>query len=330
MDEMTGGAAPAAGASAGPAGPAVTSGGSATGGEGLTTGAVPGGTAVPQGDNGSTAPASGGQQTEELFEIVADKQTHKMTRAEVLRRAAMGIGAEARLREAAETKRKYAEMEARMAELDKMTPDDILRKRGMDPNAWAEERLAAALADSTLSPEAIQLREAQAKLSEFETRQQTEQRQKAEAERQGQIDRILQTRVAEVKQLFETDPYLGAKPEHFGSIVDETGQVLHAMHVEGEQTGDISLMNASTAQAYAFVRARRMSEARDMMAAFQDDGKLLEFMGDDFIGRIRKADAARLDSKARVAAPAAPLPRRPEEMTVSEMLEARALANKRG
>lgn len=213
---------------------------------------------------------------------VFDVDGEKLTLAEIKQLREKAKGADAKFREAAEAKKQVEQFMERFQQ----DPLSILKDKRLPINQreLAEKMLLASLEEEMLTPEQRKLKEYEAKLGEYESKDQAVKREheERETEQRREIKR------QEISQMFtkamESTP-LSKDPETAAMAMRDMAMMLRAAKERGIEVSAEDL--AQHAQ-------NKYQKAMYSLANQLEGEDLIGFLGEDVIKKIRKADLARL------------------------------------
>lgn len=230
---------------------------------------------------------------EEFFEVVSDGKSEKLSKTEVLRRAALSGGANKRFEEAAAKERKAEALLSRMR--DPKAAIQLLHDKslGLDPaqiqeafETWYKENV---IDRAAMSPEQRELADAKARIKAFEDekaehtkKQEAEEGERADSEERAKIQK-------EILGLLDSS---GLPKTKF------TASRLAYWTRINEAKG----LNAPAELIIEQVR----KEARDVMSSMIQSSEgdvLIKLLGDDTVKKLRKYDLAQLRAKRGLANP---------------------------
>lgn len=214
----------------------------------------------------------------QVFEVDGEK----LTLAEIKQLREKAKGADQKFREAAEAKKQVEQFMERFQQ----DPLSILKDKRLPINQreLAEKMLLASLEEEMLTPEQRKLKEYEAKVKDYETKEQAVKREaeERESEQRREIKR------QELSQMFakamETTP-LSKDPETAAMAMRDMAMMLRAAKERGIEVSAEEL--AQHAQA-------KYQKAMYSLANQLEGEDLIGFLGEDVIKKIRKADLARL------------------------------------
>lgn len=214
----------------------------------------------------------------QVFEVDGEK----LTLAEIKQLREKAKGADQKFREAAEAKKQVEQFMERFQQ----DPLSILKDKRLPINQreLAEKMLLASLEEEMLTPEQRKLKEYEAKLSDYETKEQAivREREERETEQRREIKR------QEISQMFskamEATP-LSKDPETAAMAMRDMAMMLRAAKERGIEVSAEDL--AQHAQA-------KYQKAMYSLANQLEGDDLIGFLGEDVVKKIRKADLARL------------------------------------
>lgn len=214
----------------------------------------------------------------QVFEVDGEK----LTLAEIKQLREKAKGADQKFREAAEAKKQVEQFMERFQQ----DPLSILKDKRLPINQreLAEKMLLASLEEEMLTPEQRKLREYEAKVKDYETKEQAvaREREERETEQRREIKR------QEISQMFskamEATP-LSKDPETAAMAMRDMAMMLRAAKERGIEVSAEDL--AQHAQA-------KYQKAMYSLANQLEGDDLIGFLGEDVVKKIRKADLARL------------------------------------
>lgn len=214
----------------------------------------------------------------QVFEVDGEK----LTLAEIKQLREKAKGADQKFREAAEAKKQVEQFMERFQQ----DPLSVLKDKRLPINQreLAEKWLTEQLYEEMLTPEQRKLKEYEAKLGEYESKEQAiaREREERETEQRREIKR------QEISQMFakamESTP-LSKDPETAAMAMRDMAMMLRAAKERGIEVGPEEL--AQHAQA-------KYQKAMYSLANTLEGEDLIGFLGEDVVKKIRKADLARL------------------------------------
>jgi hypothetical protein len=217
---------------------------------------------------------------EELFEF----KGRKLTRSEIERELEKIDGSDRKFREAADMRK---QMEA-FVENFKKDPLSVLMQDGLpiDRKSLGEKLLLAELEREMLTPEQRKLQEYEAKLKDFETKEQQAKREAEERETEQKREMKRQ----EISQMFakamEATP-LSKSPETAQFAMEDMAKLMRIAKERGINLGPEDLAKHAESKYYKGMRA---------LAENLDAKTLIEVLGSDIIKKLRKHDLEQLKS----------------------------------
>lgn len=218
---------------------------------------------------------------------VFDVDGEKLTLAEIKQLREKAKGADQKFREAAEAKKQVEQFMERFQQ----DPLSVLKDKRLPINQreLAEKMLLASLEEEMLTPEQRKIKEYEAKLGEYESKEQVIKREaeEREAEQRREIKR------QEISQMFvkamESTP-LSKDPETAAMAMRDMAMMLRAAKERGI---DVS------AEDLAQHAQNKYQKAMYSLANQLEGEDLIGFLGEDVIKKIRKADLARLKANTQ-------------------------------
>lgn len=245
------------------------------------------------------------------LKVDGQEREEELSDDEVAIRLQKGLAADKRMSEAAEIRKAYAQLR----EIARTAPEQLLKElAGLDPDEWAEQRLAERVKREMMPEHERKILEAQQEVArerkareELEARLQADAQAKADAEAAAALE-------AEYQQTFQRLD-LDWSPEN----VELVGKIMLDALDE-----DIQLTPAQVAAEAKRVLAKREADAdgrfRSRVSSL-DGQELLDFLGPDVVKKALRASVAqykKTPSQATTTAPAqTPTPERPKERKIT-------------
>lgn len=226
---------------------------------------------------------------------------------EVIRRAQLAEGADAKFREASQMRKETEEFINALINdpLSVLTHPDMQAK--INFREIAEQFLAGELQKEMLSPEQRELMELRKFKGEQETARQQAERQRAEHAKQQHLQQLQQRAAAEYDTKI-TEVLAGANLPKTPYTVKRVAELMHSALSKG--------YDLDAATAVDMVRQGYGTDLQALVGNLEGD-HLVKFLGEDVLKRLRKHDLASLrkqlqpDSAPAQQAPQASAPREP-------------------
>lgn len=194
---------------------------------------------------------------------------------------------EAKLKEAAQMRQSVEEFYRRLAE----DPDSILRDPNLSLNRreLAEKWLHEALEEEfgEVDPREKEMTELQKRLAEYEKKE----KQAKEQEEMQAREQFVESRKQAISQTLHEamqSSHLASHPESKAAVLREMAVYMRAAKERGEEVTAQDLVE--------HVHNSRFQQFYTLAHQFQGN-ELLDFLGDEIVNRIRKADLERIRSK---------------------------------
>jgi hypothetical protein len=217
-----------------------------------------------------------------LKKVKVDGKEELVDEDELLRTYAKAKGAEAKFREAAEMKKQVEQF----MEAFKKDPLSLLMQEGLpvDRKSLGEKLLLAELEREMLTPEQRKLQEYEAKLKDFESKEQQIKREAEERETEQKREMKRQ----EISQMFtkamEITP-LSKAPETAQFAMEDMAKLMRIAKERGIEVGPEELAKHAESKYYKGMRA---------LADHLDAKSLIEVLGPEITKKLRKHDLEQL------------------------------------
>lgn len=172
----------------------------------------------------------------------------------------------------------------RFIQLLKQDPAQVLPHLGIDPKEWAKKFVLKEIELANMTPEERKYNEAMEKMKAMED----EKRQRVEQENAA--------KEAELRKHFDTeyskDIITGLESQGLPKTPSTVKRIAYYLH-QGLQRG----IKLTAAQVAPLVKADYQREMQELFGSLPEND-LLKVVGEDFAGKVRKVDLARLDPAA--------------------------------
>lgn len=271
---------------------------------------------------GSESKPSSKPKQPKMRKIVVDGKEEHVDEEQVFKDYQKYRSADQKFREAAQAKKATEEF----LEALKKDPEKILsdKRLSLDKKKLAEKWLMEAIEAemNPTDPRDEKLSAAEKKLKEYEEK---ERQAKEEAEK-SEYQRVVEQRKADISKTLHQAmqaTHLSKNPESAAAVLREMALYMRTAREQGEEVTPEELVE--------HIHNQRFQQFYSLAHEFEGD-ELIEFLGDEIVGRIRRADLARLkasrsqpEQQHKDESPAAKVKKEPKKM---DPWEAKEYANK--
>ena len=231
---------------------------------------------------------------EEVYEVVVNGKTVKLTKEQLILRAQKAEAASEQFRESAKVKKELAEQNRLIETLLKdliEDPDKVYSALGQDPDKIRNDWLAKKAKMEAMDPAERQRKSMEAELNSTKT-----QLEQAKAERQAEIQKTMDDRQATIiEQSLVSAAQKHGLPKTPKTLELMVNVAMEALDYGVEMTGD------QVAAEVKFQQAQELEGQKSRIDTLSGD-ELLNFLGKENVSKLLKA------TKARIPVPGAQKP----------------------
>lgn len=246
---------------------------------------------------------SGETSSEDLFEIIEGKnedgtsKVKNLSRAEMVKLAQLGFGADAKFKEAATSREEAQATKQQMAELAKMLRDDpftVLKHLGQNPDDIVARHFNRQLEESLIDPRDRELEQYKSQLKHF----QEQEKARTDQEQNSKIEaRANEIRTGLFNKIEEALSSAGmAKNER---TVAEVGKYLQSLNGKNDSNGNpINILEFPVHKIVAHIKQSRSSEFTNLYESLNED-EILAQMDPKILEKFGRALSKKLGVQSR-------------------------------
>ena len=248
-------------------------------------------------------PSGENTSVEDLFEIVEGKnedgtsRVKNLTRAEMVKLAQLGFGADAKFKEAASSREEAAATKQQMAELAKMLRDDpftVLKHLGQNPDDIVARHFNRQLEESMIDPKDKELSEYKARLQHFEEQERVRNEQEQNSKIEARANEIRSGLFNKIEEALSSAGM--AKNER---TVAEVGRYLQSLNGKADSNGrPINILEYPVSKIVSHIKQSRSTEFTNLYESLNED-EILAQMDPKVLEKFGRALSKKLGVQSR-------------------------------